>query len=156
MLAMILLSKWFDHLKENGIWDNTRIILVSDHGRADFKNPIPENITLPNGDKLQQYNPVLMVKEFNAPNKFSVDSTFMTLADVPSIATNDIIDNPVNPFTQVPLYTDKNNGIIVTTSSLWDFSRHGKYTYNIKDNEWLQVKDNVFKKENWTTHTPTK
>jgi hypothetical protein len=33
MTALIELGKWFDYLKSNGTYDNTRIIIASDHGR---------------------------------------------------------------------------------------------------------------------------
>jgi hypothetical protein len=152
-LSLILISKWLDYLKENGVWDNARIIIMSDHGNADFINPIPANITLPGGSKLQDYNPVLLVKDFGAVKEFSVDSAFMTNADVPTIAMKDIAENPVNPFNQMPLYTDKAYGVLVPTIYWRSWSRHGEYTYAIKDNEWLRVKENVFKKENWSKHT---
>lgn len=32
MAAMLRLGEWFDYLREEGVYDNTRIILVSDHG----------------------------------------------------------------------------------------------------------------------------
>lgn len=39
-----------------------------------------------------------MVKDFNAKG-FSFSDTFMTTADVPTLATSGLIDNPTNPFT---------------------------------------------------------
>jgi YidC/Oxa1 family membrane protein insertase len=156
MLGILLISKWFDYLKENGIWDNTRIIIGSDHGYYRPNNPIPVNITLPNNNKLQRFNSLLMVKEFRASKELSVDSTFMTSADVPVIAVRDIIDNPKNPFTQEPFYTDKDSGVIIPTTDWKPMSNHGKYTYNIKDNEWMRVKENVFKRENWTIYSVEK
>ena len=32
MAAMLQLGRWFDYLRENGVYDNTRIIVMSDHG----------------------------------------------------------------------------------------------------------------------------
>jgi YidC/Oxa1 family membrane protein insertase len=154
VLSFLLISKWFDYLKENGIWDNVRIIIMSDQGNADHKNPLPYNITLPNCDKLQIFNSLLMVKDFGAAKEYSTDSSFMTNADVPSIATKDIIENPVNPFTQKPLYIDKDSGVIIPTNLTFNWARHGKYTYNIEDGEWLKVKENIFKRENWTKTLP--
>jgi hypothetical protein len=151
VLSFLLLSKWLDYLKENGVWDNAKIIIVSDHGRSWYIHPIPHNITLPNGDKLQRYNSLLMVKDFGAAKEFSVDSSFMTGADVPDIAVKGIIAHPINPFTKKPLYTDKDSGIIVLTTHQ---SKHGEYKYNVKNNEWLKVKKNVFNKENWTMMYP--
>jgi hypothetical protein len=153
MLCFLLLSKWLDELKENNVWDNTRIIIMSDHGNTWSNNNIPANIALPGGDKLQKFNNLLMVKDFGAAKEFSVDSSFMTSADIPAIAVKNIIDNPVNPFTKEPLYTDKNNGVIITTANWKPKSKHGEYNYNIKNNEYLKVKDNVFKRENWTKHS---
>jgi hypothetical protein len=93
-----------------------------------------------------------MVKDFGAADGFFTDSTFMTNADVPNIALKGIIENPVNPFTQKPLYTDKDSGVIIPTIEYKPWSRHGEYTYSIKDDEWLKVKDNIFKNENWTKY----
>jgi len=153
MLGFLLISKWFDYLKENGIWDNARIIIMSDHGDQVYHNHIPANITLPSGDKLQRFNNLLIVKDFGATRELSVDSAFMTSADVPAIAVKDIIDDPVNPFTAEPLYTDKDSGVIIPTTVWKPFSSHGEYTYDFKNNEWLKVKENVFKRENWTTYS---
>ena len=33
MAAMLQLAAWFDSLRENGVYDNTRIIIAADHGR---------------------------------------------------------------------------------------------------------------------------
>jgi hypothetical protein len=152
MQCFLLLSKYLDELKENGIWDNTRIIIMSDHGNTWHYNPIPHNITLPNGDRLQRFNSLLIVKDFGATEEFSVDSVFMTGADIPTIAVKNIIAHPVNPFTKEPLYTDKDSGIIVPIAHWKPMSKHGEYKYDIKHNEWLKVKENVFKRENWTMH----
>jgi len=156
MLAFLLISKWLDYLKENDVWDNTRIIIMSDHGSDDKHNDIPANITLPGGEQMQRFNNILMVKDFDAENELSVDSAFMTSADIPTIAVKDIIDNPINPFTSEPLYTDKDSGVIIPTARWKSISKHGKYTYDFKDNDWLKVKGNIFKKENWTRYSVEK
>lgn len=31
MAALLQLGEWFDYLRDNGVYDNTRIILVADH-----------------------------------------------------------------------------------------------------------------------------
>ena len=156
LLSFLLVSKWLDYLKENGIWDNVRVIIMSDHGNSKYNSPVPHNIVLPNGSKLQEINTLLMVKDFGMNGELSVDSTFMTTADVPGIAVKDIIENPVNPFTRQPLYMDKDNGVIVTNTNYIPLSRHGEYAYSIKDDEWMKVKENIFKKENWTKYSPEK
>jgi hypothetical protein len=59
--SYLLLAKWFDFLKQNDIYDNTRIIIVSDHG-VGVKTP--ETIELPNGSLSRAYHPILFVKDF--------------------------------------------------------------------------------------------
>jgi YidC/Oxa1 family membrane protein insertase len=153
MLSFLLISKWLDYLKENGIWDNSKIIIMSDHGWSGYNMDIPGNINVSNiGGRLQRFNNVLMIKDFGATKEFSVDSTFMTSADVPTLVAKNIIDNPKNPFTSEPLYTNKDSGVIITTTFWKPLSRHGEYAYSFKDNEWLRVKKNIFKIENWTKY----
>jgi hypothetical protein len=145
--SFLLLGRWFEYLKNNGVYDNTRIIIVSDHGRgsADF----PGNIILPNGDSLQSFNALLMVKDFNAEGDPVKSDVFMTNGDVPILALKGIIDEPVNPFTGIPLRPDKDDGIVLTTIGAVSTYRHNKYTYNINKNQWLYVKDNIFDPANW-------
>jgi arylsulfatase A-like enzyme len=144
-----LLGRWFEYLKTNDVYDNTRIIIVSDHGRgsADF----PGNIRLPNGDSLQSFNALLMVKDFNTEGDPVSSDIFMTNGDAPILALEGIIDEPVNPFTKIPLRPDKDDGIVITTIGAVSTYRHNKYTYNISKNQWLYVKDNIFDPENWKT-----
>ena len=74
---------------------NTRIILVADHGRGLYLN---WDRVIDNGPDTDFFFPLLMVKDFNAKG-FSFSDTFMTTADVPTLATSGLIDNPTNPFT---------------------------------------------------------
>jgi hypothetical protein len=90
-----------------------------------------------------------LVKDFNASGDLVTDNTFMTNADVPLLASQDIISNPINPFTRVPLQGKKENGVIITTSLLWNPPSHGKYTFKIDKDEWLRVHDNIFDPSSW-------
>ena len=71
-----LLGVWFDELKKNGVYDNTRIIIVSDHGYA-IPTKMPDTLMLPNGDDLSWYRCLLMVKDFGASGSLKTDTTFM-------------------------------------------------------------------------------
>ena len=104
MAAYIQLGQWFDYLREMGVYDNTRIILVSDHGR----NINQFNVKC-EGEDMELFMPLLMVKDFNATG-FTVSDEFMTNADTPIIATSGLIDNPENPFTKNPLTSELKNG----------------------------------------------
>jgi YidC/Oxa1 family membrane protein insertase len=149
MATFIMLQKWFDYMKENNVYDNTRIILVSDHGRGDA--PWDGNFDLPDGDALQLYNALLMVKDFGAKDsgKINRDDSFMTNADAALFALKDIYKEPVNPFTGNMLSADKDDAIKITTIGALSTYRHTKYGYMIGPNKWLSVRDNIFDPANW-------
>jgi hypothetical protein len=145
--AFLLLQKWFHFLKEKNVYDNTKIIIVSDHGSD--TNYLPNNITLPNGAPLASYTALLMVKDFDTEGSLKTDNTFMTNADTPLLAVAGLIENPVNPFSGKLIAADKENGVHIVASSHWSPKDHLKNTFKIARNEWLFVKNNIFKKENW-------
>ncbi len=150
--SYILLAKWFDYLKRNGCYDNTRIILVSDHGignnNAEFADP-----KLTSGYPKDHFHAVLFVKDFDAEGDIKMDyGTFMTTADVPTIALKGIIENPVNPFTNNPINDNikHQEGAIITESNRHQPGDHLHSNYfTIEDNEWWTVKDNIFESKNW-------
>lgn len=105
------LKEYFEFIKKQGVWDNTRIIIASDHGERlgcfeDMINDI---------DDMARYNSLLLVKDFNS-TKFKVDNTFMVNADVPCLVMNGIISNPVNPFTHKKIEKSNDNEFIVSGS----------------------------------------
>jgi hypothetical protein len=151
--SLLLLGKFFRFLRDEGIYDNTRIILVADHGSgySDYEN----NITLPNGSRLQSYRPLLMVKDFSSDydeqteKKLNIDSSFMTNADAIFFALKDIVENPINPFTNQRLQPQKAGGANIVTIGALNSYRHTKYKYNIGKDQWLHVHTNIFDPANW-------
>ena len=116
MAAYRQLARWFRYLRQNGVWDNTRIIIVSDHAYdmegvfgLDLTEKYPgiEQLSKVNGEiwtATAAYEPVLLVKDFGpAETAWRTDHTFMTNADTPVIAMENLIGNPVNPFTGTPI-----------------------------------------------------
>ncbi len=104
MATFIEIGKWLDHLRETGVYDNTRIILVSDHGYG-----LDQYGTWCNGIDMEFFMPLLMVKDFNAAG-FTVCEDLMTNGDTPVLATSGLIEDPVNPFTGNPITSDLKNG----------------------------------------------
>jgi YidC/Oxa1 family membrane protein insertase len=144
--ALTQLSEWFEYLKDNDCWDNTRIILVSDHGRnlGQF-----DNMKLSNGIDVESYNPLLMVKDFDAM-QYTVSDEFMTNADVPSLALSGLVENPTNPYTGNPITTDAKEGdLFVTTSENYDVLVNNGNIFDTSDGEWYRVGYNIFDEENW-------
>lgn len=150
-VSLIQVARFADYLREQGIYDNTRIIIVSDHGiggrnflykTADFE-----------GYSKDHLNCVLLVKDFNAhtDEKIEVNNRFMTNADVPSLALKGLVENPVNPFTGNPINEGyKENGVIVTKGDVFmPYHSKSEYEFTLKDDEWIHIKDNIFVDENW-------
>ena len=150
--SYIELGKWFDYMRENGVYDNTRIILVSDHGRelGQFDNLDFSELGLTDG---QRFNCLLMVKDFNAKNEFTRSDEFMTNADTPILAMDGIIENPVNPFTGNATTNEEKyaHPQIVTTSKNWRVDNRDDVTQLLSKKEtWLTVEDNIFDPNSWT------
>ena len=109
--ALMQLAQWFCFLRENGLWENTRILVVSDHGYEMGLNHILTGSSeganaLDPYDGVMAYNALMMIKDFGNGNEFTVDNSFMTIADMPSEAMRGLIENPVNPFTGNPVSED--------------------------------------------------
>ncbi len=148
--SYIMIAKWLRELKEQGVYDNTRIIIVADHGYklGQFDDFIHEDMDL----DVECINPLLMVKDFNEDGAFKTDDSFMTNADVPTIAMGGIIDDPVNPFTGNAVNSDrKSEGpLIVTKSSMWNLINHSECTYSTADSHWFYVHDSIFDADDWS------
>lgn len=140
VVTMIELAKWFDYLRANDVYDNTRIILVSDHGRGveqldDAHCDSPDNDWY---DDTEWYRPLLMVKDFGA-SQYTVSDEFMTNADVPTIVTNGLIDNAVNPFTGKALNNSEKTAHkqYVIGGDVFDISENNGNTF--KPARWYTV-----------------
>ena len=150
MAACISLGKWFDYLRENGLYDNTRIIIVADHGNGlrQFESLFVDDL----GYDAQAVNPVLLVKDFNSTG-FTVSEEFMTNADTPTLAFGGIFENPVNPFTHNPIYQDIKSGDlnIYISGNVNIYTNNGVRFYD-PDAYWLTVHDNIYDDENWSLY----
>ena len=148
------LAEWFDYLKENGVYDNTKIIIVSDHGSYQNMPVFSEqnkNLKLPRN--IEWFNPVLMVKDFNSSGNLKINRSFMTQADVPAIAFEGTVSNPVNPFTNKKIRTlslsEKNEKAKISFSKANKVLATENNGFIISDDEWYSVKDSIFDTENW-------
>jgi len=142
--ALRFLGEWFDFLMKNNAYDNSRIIIVADHG-TDLSSPFHNNIVLPDGKPVQTYNPLLLFKDFNAHGRPVTDNVFMTNADTIFLAAGGIIPNLINPFTGSVMEQQKKDGVTIVTKSSW----MPKYILDVDKNNWLHVQDNIFEVSNW-------
>ena len=157
MAALIQMGKWMDYLREQGVYDNTRIIIVADHGwtLGHYENMIfgtdLADTSYYNPEDAMGYNPLLLVKDFNSKG-FKVDYTFMTNADTPSLAMQELIDSPINPFTgkaiNRPEEKQKDSMLVMYTDN-WsvEFNNGNAFT----GCTWFRCKNQyIFDKENWS------
>ena len=150
MAALIQIGNWLDYLRENGVYDNTRIIIVADHGRdlglIDELLFERENGSSP--IDLGRFFPLMLYKDFNSKG-FTTDHSFMTNADTPLLALDEVIENPVNPFTGKALDdTEKHaHPQYITLSKNWSTKENHGNTFTA--DSWISVEGNIWEKQNW-------
>lgn len=141
------LGNWLDYLRENDVYDNTRIIIVADHGKDLVQL---DDMRFGDGrtEDAMNYNPLLLVKDFDS-KEFTVDNRFMTNADVPTIATYGLIENPVNPFTGQKIDSRQKHDPLhyVMFSDDWSTQKNNGNTF--LPGEWFTVHDDIFNMDNW-------
>ncbi len=153
--SMRQLGIYMDYLKELGVYDNTRIIIVSDHST---QVRLFDELQF-DGYNMERFNCLLMVKDFNSTG-FTTDHTFMTNADVPAIAMEGIVEDPVNPATGNPINSDLKHGDVYVDYSdfdegngeaRWNPEYNTGYAFNYDDESiWFKViNEDIFDKDNW-------
>lgn len=75
-----------------------------------------------------------MVKDFNS-TEYSESNKFMTNADVPTLAVEGVVQNPINPFTKKKISNDEK-----TTHPQYIL---GSYEWNVMTNNGTQYKPGV-------------
>lgn len=142
------LAEWFDFLRENNVYNNTRIIIVSDHGPQEN---LPKETGLPFG--IYDVNALLLVKDFGASGPMSTDDSFMSNADVPSLAMDGLLEDLRNPYTGNPINMDaKEEPLYIFISaplgeSHFVYGDETQVPLNPKKDYY--VRDNIFDPANW-------
>ncbi len=154
MASLLALGRWFDYLKENDVYDNTKIIIVADHGYTNSKGTESlgyfENMKISNPEiDVMMINPLLLVKDFDA-KELTFDNTFMTNGDVPEIATKEVIEKAVNPFTGKLLSSAEKNAHPQYITSCHNVLQNENDTvFDLTNGHWYSVQDNIFDEKNW-------
>ncbi len=149
MAALLKLGEWFDYLRENGVYHNTRIILAADHGVGLYQM---EELIVDGGWDANAYFPLLMVKDFNSEG-FTTSSDFMTNADVPTLAVEGLLEDPRNPFTGNPIDSSAKDEPVqyIFPSDLWNIMTNNGNTF--LPDKWYSVHDSIWEKKNWALVT---
>ena len=148
VLTYKLLANWFQYLKDCGVYDNTRIVIASDHGFrvGQFPNQFTDE-----GFDTEWTSPLLMVKDFNSHGEAKADYEYMTNADVATILVDDIIEEPINPYTGNIISNRQkyNQKQLITASDLCEVDENNGYRFDTHDAPWYSVHDNKFDMNNW-------
>jgi hypothetical protein len=145
--AIKRIADWIQFLKSENLYDNTRIILAADHG---VKKNFTSKMTIDFQLNVDNFNPILLVKDFNASGNMKTDMTFMTNADVPVLAMEGQITNPRNPFTGSPINSDyKNQPLYIAVSAGSDLGNPTDTGTELNPKEDWYVQDNIFDTKNW-------
>ncbi len=110
---------FIDFLRENNCFNNTRIVITSDHGYENNIKSGSDKETDFYNNKMLYYNPLLMMKDFNSDSEIKVDNKFMTNADTIFLASEGIIPELKNPFLNKNLKQDKDNGVNI----YWSYNK---------------------------------
>lgn len=141
--AINILIDFINFLKENQVYDNTKIIVVSDHGRK----VNTEFFTNENMKFATWYNALLLYKDFNSKGNIEINTNFMTIADTPYLTVKHI-DGVKNTFNNKLITNDyKTNGMYIIELNDWEIKSQLKYSYNF--NYFYYVKNNIFDSNNW-------
>ena len=141
-------TNFFDYLKANDVYDNTRIIIVSDHGKG-YRTGVFEDT--PGVPILKDnFTATLMVKDFASRGSLKTEHEFMTNADTPYLATKDVIPQAKNPFTGSLFEVQDKNSYMKLASAPAESTRIRKNTkFTVADDHWYTVKDDIYVNENW-------
>ncbi len=142
------LGIWFDQLKAEGVYDNTSIVIVADHGYELYAQGM-EGFG-PNRYNYNGYVPLFLVKDFDATGPLTVDHSFMTNADAPLFAMKDGIVSPINPFTQKNLFEQVQKEQVHVYYGPWDPRDNTGTIFDHDPNRSFTVHDDIFIEENWT------
>ena len=146
--ALLRLGDWFEFLRENGAYDNSRIIIVSDHG-APVVRPFA-----PGFSEIRTYSAyaaLLMVKDFDSGGELREDRSFMTNADVPLLSMEGLALPGKNPFTGKLFRPCKDAGVNIYTQSgdIDGFDLRNRKKFSLSMDGSYHVHDDIYVESNW-------
>lgn len=139
--ALHYLADFVGELKRLGIYDNTQILIVSDHGGND-------GINIPFLDEYDfRPDTLFLFKDFGAKGAIRADNRLMANYDIVSIFCANLKSGCPNVPPNILKNHPTNREIIHTILRDWRLENH-------KHNEWLirkvfKVKDNIGDEKNW-------
>ncbi len=141
------LGRWIEWMKANGVYDNTKIVLLSDHGPHwnHFNGDIDMDIPMVESANSQVQKisvmgliALMMVKDFDKKEPLSYDWRFISNAD----ATNILFDENDPTKAEPPLSRTLPSAQVFWKRKIWLESQ-------VRIAHKYRVKDNIFNMNNW-------
>ena len=147
--AILLLGRYFEYLQKNDLYDNTKIIVVSDHAYYHHYSAFDSfsDATVPSA-----YNCLLLYKDFNSDSAVKTDDTLMTNADTLYLLKDGLALSDVNPYTGKALIPDTKQSVKVYPLSK---NNGNNPTFNLNETQFKfdtpcwEIKENIFDPANW-------
>lgn len=141
--SLLLVGKYMQFLKQQGVYDNTRIVVASDHGIvgrvADTSTRAIAGGT--QGNEYVRTRSLLLVKPRGATGPLQVSETFLPNAEVPRIVCEDI-GGCVNPYlANRPIATDGRDDPFQVSLVPWQFNAQKSTAFVIEAQYELRGKD---------------
>ncbi len=139
-------AKWIEWMKKEGVYDNTKIIVFSDHGphwgfykgkEKDVPMILNPNLKI-NYYDLQGLYPLLLVKDFGSKGKLRRDKRIMSNADATYIAFEENDPTKIEP----PLERSLPSSVVKWERKIWLQNQ-----FNILYQ--FEVSNNVYDLKNW-------
>ncbi len=146
--ALRQLGIWFETLQEAGVYDNTRIIIVADHGYNLYSSYF-EDFSQNNSD-YSFYSPLMLFKDFNSEGRYLLDDSFMTNADAPLFSIQDLDISPINPFTKKNMVDSVDKQSVRVYDAPFNPIDNSVNSFNLILSHSFSVHDSIFEETNWT------
>ncbi len=142
-----LLVIWLNWLRENNVYNNTKIIIASDHGESSDKKLTERFPSIPNG--FGRTNALLLVKDFNdLGNELDIDNRFMSNADIPSIIASSLDYPHLLTLDKDPRKKDTSNRTLPIYRAT-NMNRQNNSDENFEIIDSYKVTNNLFDPKNW-------
>lgn len=147
------LADFVESLKKLGVYDNTRIVVVSDHDYADSwklyqdGNVFNDNATI----GAARANALMMFKDFNSHAPLKISDALMSIEDTPSLLMDGIARaDGIPTLDEIRKISDPiQESIRVRTHCRMPFRATTDTKFNL-DAGIFEIKGTMFKKENWS------
>ena len=151
-------ARFFRFLKDNNCWDNSRIIIAGDHGRASMRTVDMNFLSGFAGTDISPESliPLIMMKDFDSDGPLQKDYTFTTLADIPILTTEGLAPElQKNPFSGLPFKSSQDKTVIKAMhGGDWRANQQLKLTqFKTTEDDWVYVKENVYDPKCWSKKT---